>query len=65
MEAGFNPIRDSLIIEGADSPYVNIVVVQRGKEEDSRILALKNALLSQRIRDFINNTYDGGVAPVF
>jgi len=65
MQAGFNPLRDSLIIEGADSPYVNVVVVQRGNENDPRIAALRNAMLSDRVRDFINRTYDGGVAPVF
>jgi len=65
LEAGFNPIKDSLIIEGADSPYVNIVVVLKGKENDSRILALKNALLSRKVKDYINSHYDGGVAPIF
>ena len=65
MQAGFNPLKDSLVIEGADSPYVNIVVVQRGNENDSRIIALRNALLSPKVRDFINNTYNGGVAPAF
>jgi D-methionine transport system substrate-binding protein len=65
LEAGFNPLKDSLIIEGADSPYVNIVVVQKGKENDPRIVALKNALLSQKIKDYINKNYNGGVAAVF
>jgi len=65
LQAGFNPLRDSLIIEGADSPYVNIVVVQKGKEKDSRIVALKNALLSRKVKDYINSNYHGGVAPIF
>ena len=65
MQAGFNPVRDSLIIEGAQSPYVNIITVRRGFENDPRITALKNALLSAKVRNFINNTYNGGVAPVF
>ena len=65
LEAGFNPLKDSLIIEGADSPYVNIIVVQKGKENDAKIIALKNALLSQKIKDFINQQYNGGVAAVF
>jgi len=65
MEAGFNPLRDSLIIEGADSPYVNIVVVQKGNENNEKIIALKNALLSPKVRDYINRTYNGGVAPAF
>jgi D-methionine transport system substrate-binding protein len=65
LEAGFNPLRDSLIIEGADSPYVNIVVVQKGKENDSRIVALKNALRSQKVKDFIAGHYNGGVVAIF
>jgi len=65
LEAGFNPLGDSLIIEGADSPYVNIVVVQKGKENDAKIIALRNALLSPKVKDYINSNYDGGVAAVF
>ena len=65
LQAGFNPVNDSLIIEGAESPYVNIVAVQRGNENDPRIVALRNALLSQRIRDYINRSYNGGVVPAF
>jgi D-methionine transport system substrate-binding protein len=65
LEAGFNPVKDSLIIEGADSPYVNIIVVQKGKENDPKIIALKNALLSQKVKDYINNQYKGGVVAIF
>jgi len=65
LEAGFNPLKDSLIIEGAESPYVNIVVVQKGKENDPRIVALKNALLSQKVKNFITGHYDGGVVAIF
>jgi len=65
LQAGFNPQKDSLIIEGADSPYVNIVVVRKGDENNPKILALKKALLSQKVKDYINSHYDGGVAAVF
>jgi D-methionine transport system substrate-binding protein len=66
LEAGFNPAKDALIIEGADSPYVNIVVVQRGKENEPEIQALKRVILSAKIRDYINKTWsDGSVVPVF
>jgi len=65
LEAGFNPLQDSLIIEGAESPYVNIVVVQKGKENDPGIVALKKALLSQKVKDYINSQYKGGVVPTF
>jgi D-methionine transport system substrate-binding protein len=65
LEAGLNPVKAALIIEGADSPYVNIVVVQKGKESDARITALKKALLSQKVKDYIDSHYDGGVVAVF
>jgi len=65
LEAGLNPVKDSLIIEGADSPYVNIVVVQKGKENDPGIVALKKALLTQKVKDFIDSKYKGSVAAVF
>ncbi|MDR1586418.1 MAG: MetQ/NlpA family ABC transporter substrate-binding protein [Treponema sp.] len=66
LEAGLNPVRDSLIIEGADSPYVNIVVVQKGRENDAGIQALKKALLSQKVKDYIVKTWaDGSVVAVF
>ncbi len=65
LEAGLNPVKDSLLIEGAESPYVNIVVTQKGKELEPKIIALKEALLSDKVRDFINNNYNGGVAPIF
>jgi D-methionine transport system substrate-binding protein len=44
---------------------VNIVVVQKGKEKDPRIIALKNALLSQKVKDYINSHYNGGVVAIF
>ena len=65
LEANFNPLQDSLIIEGAESPYVNIVVVQKGNENDPRIVALKNALLSEKVKSYISNEYKGAVAPIF
>ncbi|MDR3324856.1 MAG: MetQ/NlpA family ABC transporter substrate-binding protein [Spirochaetaceae bacterium] len=66
LEAGFNPMKDALIIEGSDSPYVNIVVVKRGFENDPRITALKETLFTPKVREFILNQWsDGSVVPVF
>ncbi|MDR3247630.1 MAG: MetQ/NlpA family ABC transporter substrate-binding protein [Treponema sp.] len=66
LEAGFNPTKDSLIIEGAESLYVNIVVVRKGFERDPRIQALEKALRSQKVKDYIAANYaDGSVVAVF
>jgi D-methionine transport system substrate-binding protein len=65
MDAGLNPVKDSLIIEDAKSPYVNIVAVRSGMENDPRIAALQKALLSPKVKKYIEETYRGGVVTVF
>ncbi|MDR2193899.1 MAG: MetQ/NlpA family ABC transporter substrate-binding protein [Treponema sp.] len=66
LQAGFNPLTDSLIIEGSESPYVNIVVVKKGAENDPRIQALKKSLLSQKVKEYIAKTWtDGSVVAIF
>jgi D-methionine transport system substrate-binding protein len=66
LEAGLNPAKDSLIIEGAESPYVNIVVVKKGNETAPRIQALQKALRSAKVKDYITKTWsDGSVVAVF
>lgn len=63
--AGFNPSKDALKIEGNDSPYVNILAVKSGNEESTKIKALNEALTSQTAKDFILQKYDGAIIPAF
>lgn len=65
LEAGLNPMQDALLLEGADSPYVNIVVSRAGYEQDERLLALQEALMSDQVKEFINQRYQGAVVPAF
>lgn len=65
LEAGFNPVKDSLLLEGADSPYVNILTIREGESADPRFIALDKALKSEKIRKYILENYNGGVVPVF
>ena len=66
LPAGLSAAKDGLFIEGKDSPYVNIVTVKAGNENNPRILALVKALKSQKIKDYIIQKYpDGDVVPVF
>lgn len=64
IEAGLNPVKDSLGIEGSASAYGNILVVKEGNENEPKLLALKAALESQKVVDFINEKYDGSVVSV-
>ena len=65
LESGFNPVEDSLAIESSDSPWVNVIVVKEGNEENPAVLALIEAIETDAVRDFILDSYDGAVVPVF
>lgn len=65
LEAGLNPATDSLLIEGADSPYTNILVVRSGEENEEVFQKLTAALQSEKVRQYIEENYDGGVIPAF
>lgn len=58
-----------LAVEAADSlaadTYANYVVVREGDEENAKIKALVDAILSDKVREYINATYEGAVLPVF
>ena len=61
IDAGINPAKEALALEGVASPYGNVLVVKEGNEQNPEILALKAALESQAVADFINEEYDGAV----
>lgn len=66
IPAGLSISRDGLLIEGSNSPYVNIVTVKAGMENDPRIKALVQAILSDKVRNWILSTYpDGDVVATF
>jgi len=67
LEAGFSVGQDSIAYETSDSEaaktYVNVIAVKSGNEGEDKIVALVNALKSEEIRNYINETYDGAVIP--
>ena len=65
LQAGLNPMEDSLAMEGGESPYANILVVKEGNESNEAVQALIAALQSDEVRDFIIETYEGAVVPAF
>ena len=65
LEAGLNPVDDGLIIEDADSPYVNVVVVREGEEKEEKFIKLLKALQSDKVKAYIEDNYNGGVVPAF
>lgn len=65
LEADINPSTDSILLEGKDSPYANIISVKKGNEADERVAKLLKALQSDKVKEFINTQYNGGVVPAF
>ena len=69
IEAGFSVGKDALATEDASSEaaqtYANVLVVKEGNESDPAIQALYAALTSDKVKDYINSTYDGAVVPIF
>ncbi|MDY3985355.1 MetQ/NlpA family ABC transporter substrate-binding protein [Dysosmobacter sp.] len=69
LQAGFSSANDAIALEDADSEaaqtYANIIVVKEGNENNPAVLALVEALKSDAVRDYINETYNNNVLPIF
>ena len=61
INAGLNPVNDSLFKEGSSSAYANILAVKSGNENSDAVKALKAALESKQVADFIAEKYAGSV----
>lgn len=61
IQADLNPVDDSLLMEDSSSEYGNIIAVKEGNENSDIIKALKAALESKDVKDFITEKYDGAV----
>lgn len=64
IDAGLNPVKDSLIIEDNSAKYANIVAVKEGQENTDKIKALVASLESKQVADYIKKKYNGGVVSV-
>lgn len=65
LEAKLNPTKDALIIEGSDSPYVNILVARPDNKDSAAMQKLAKALNSPEVKAFILEKYQGAVVPAF
>jgi D-methionine transport system substrate-binding protein len=65
LEAKLNPTKDALIIEGNDSPYVNILVARADNKDNAALQKLAKALNSTEVKAFIAEKYQGAVVPAF
>ncbi|HJA71272.1 MAG TPA: MetQ/NlpA family ABC transporter substrate-binding protein [Candidatus Lachnoclostridium stercoravium] len=68
IDAGLS-IADALAVEDSESigatTYANVVAVQEGHESDPGITALVEALQSDEVKQYMEDTYQGAVVPLF
>lgn len=64
IDGGLNPLEDAISIEDSESPYVNIITVRAGDENNEEIKTLIEVLQSQEIQDFIVEEWGGAIVPV-
>jgi D-methionine transport system substrate-binding protein len=65
LQAGLVPTRDALFIEGADSPYVNVLVARPDNKDKPAVQKLVKALHTPELKQFILDKYKGAVVPAF
>lgn len=69
IAAGLNASEDALATEDANSEaaqtFANVLVVNKGNENDEGVKALLKAMTSEEARSFILEKYQGAVVPVF
>jgi D-methionine transport system substrate-binding protein len=65
LAAKLNPVKDALLIEDKDSPYVNYLVSRADNKDDPRVQKLAKALTSPEVKAFIEKNYGGAVLPAF
>jgi D-methionine transport system substrate-binding protein len=69
IQAGLNANTDALATEDKDSTaaqtYANIVCVKEGNENNPAVLALVEALKSDKVKEFMLEKYEGAVVPIF
>jgi len=62
---GLAPQKDALAVEKGQSRYANILVIREGEKDNAALQALKAALTSEKVRQYMDHHYQGAVIPSF
>lgn len=63
--AHLSPQRDALAVEGTQSRFVNLLVIRQGEGQRPDLQALKAAMTTDQVRQFMQERYQGAVFPAF
>lgn len=65
VQAGFLPTRDAVVLEAADSPYVNIFAVRAADKDAPWVKEIVSTYQSEPVRQFILKEFKGSLVPAF
>lgn len=65
LSVQLNPTKDTLAIEGSESPYVNILVARPDNRDSIAMQKLVVALHSPEMKQYILEKYQGALVPAF
>ncbi|MBE3596454.1 MAG: MetQ/NlpA family ABC transporter substrate-binding protein [Hydrogenibacillus sp.] len=63
LQAGLNPVKDAIFMEDETSPYVNVLATRPDNKDDPKIQRLVDVLLSEDVKNYIEEKYKGAVVP--
>ncbi|MDR0922643.1 MAG: methionine ABC transporter substrate-binding protein [Lactobacillales bacterium] len=62
--AGLNPLKDAVLLEKDNTPYVNIIAVRDEDKDSKAIKTLVEVLHEKEVQDWILEKWNGSVKPV-
>lgn len=65
VEAGLDPNEDAILSEGQESPYMNIIAVRAEDADAAWLERFVSAYHSDRVRDFVDERFEGAVVAGF
>lgn len=64
LQAGFSA-KEAIFLEDERSPYANVLVVRENEVDNANLLKLKEALNSQKTKQFLEDKFKGEIIPAF
>lgn len=65
VKSNLTPSRDAFLLEGADSDFANVLVVQTDSKDRPEFKILLESFESPEVKEFVNNKYKGSVLAAF
>ncbi|WP_176084354.1 MetQ/NlpA family ABC transporter substrate-binding protein [Martelella sp. HB161492] len=65
LDAGLNPVKDSIFREGTKAPYVGILAVRTEDKDADWVKTLIESYHSAEVKQFVNDTFKGAITPTW